>query len=291
MQSLKIIVSLTIMAMVASCGSRNSQTKQTSEEVGLTVQVYEVKNGNIEDRLSLIGTIAPLEQITVFSKVPGKLVRNMVEEGNRVTVDQTIALVNRDEIGVEFTEAPIKSPITGTVAKLHLDSGAAVAPTIPIATIVKMGTVKVLVNVIEKEIGRLRKGLKAEISVDAYPSKKFTGSISNISPIVDPLSHTVKTEIRVGNPGLLLKPGMSANVSLILGRHQNVPLVPKDAILQKLGEEIVYLFEAGLAKRVIIKTGYDDGHFVEVLSGVRAGDKLIVSDQSVLQDGVRVKVE
>jgi RND family efflux transporter MFP subunit len=166
-----------------------------------------------------------------------------------------------------------------------------VAPSVPLVIIINTDAVKLTVSVIESEIGKVRDGLPVQVVVPAWPDRRFSGHISNVLPIVDPMSRTAKVEVKVPNSGRALKPGMSATAELILGRHTGVVTVPRAAIIEKMGERYVFLYEDGKAKRANIQTGYDDGQRVEVTSGIRVGDKLIASDLNVLKDGSKVRAK
>ena len=281
-----------LISVLAITGCRPPAAKMASAPAvtqGLKVGVQEITKGTIENRLTLSGVLAPSEQVMVMAKLPGKLIETKVREGQTVAKDELIALVNQDLPGQEFNDFQVKAPVSGVIAKVMVDPGSTVAPSVPIALIVNMDQLEVTVNVIESEISSVHKGLHADIVVPAYPERKFSGSVSNILPIVDPMSHTAKTEIRIPNPGHVLKPGMSATVRLTLGKHENVMIVPRDAIIEKMGERYVYLFSDGAAKRANVLTGFDDGKMVEVLSGANEGDKLVITDLSALKDGTKVR--
>jgi len=286
-----IILSVATLFVLLSCqppGSRADNAPINSQ--GLKVTVRDIVKGPIENRLTLSSMIEPWEMVMVFGKVPGKLVEKSVREGQRVAKDDLIALINRDEIGAEVNNYPVKSPIAGIVSKISADVGATVAPGMPIATVVNMDLVKTSVNVIESEIGGVRSGLSAEITVPAYPDRKFPGTVTNVLPTVDPLSHTGKVEVQIKNYDNKLKPGMSATVELRLGRHDNAVAIPKDAIIEKLGEKYVFLYDNGIARKSNIETGYDNGTEVEIIKGVAAGDRLVMSDMNVLVDGTKIQV-
>jgi multidrug efflux pump subunit AcrA (membrane-fusion protein) len=284
------ILSLTIiMFMVLACKPKASTTAVVVAQ-GLKVSVKEATKGSVENRLSLSGIIEPWEQVMVFVKFPGKLIQKNVEEGQIVVKDQVLAYVNIDEIGMESNNYEVKAPLAGIVAMINFDPGSLVAPSAPLMVIMNTDTVKTTVHVIESEIGEVHKGVRATISVPAYPKRTFYGTVSSVHPIVDPMSHTTKIEVQINNRDHTLKPGMSATVVLSLGRHDNVVTVPKDAIIEKLGETYVFLYNNGLAKKSNIQTGYDDGSRVEILQGVNAGDKIITTDINVLINDTKVQV-
>lgn len=286
-----LLVTVAAVVMLSGCKPRAAGKAEEApiETSGLPVSVYAATNGAIDNRLTVCGSVSPNEQVMAFPKVPGKLVENKVKEGQAVTKDEVLALVIQDQPGEDYKDHEVKSPISGIVARVPMDPGSMVGPGVSVATVIDIENVKVTVNVIESDIGQVRIGQAADVTVPAYPNRTFHGAVSNILPMVDQLSHTTKVEVTIPNPSHELKPGMSACASLKLGTHQNVVIVPRDAIIEKMNERFVYLFKDGTAKRSSITTGYRDDVNAEVTSGVSAGDQVVVSDLEVLKDGTKIQ--
>jgi multidrug efflux pump subunit AcrA (membrane-fusion protein) len=288
-----LLATAAAVVMLSGCRPRAARKAEETpiETSGLPVSVYTAARGTIDNRLTVCGSISPNEMVMAFPKVPGKLVENKVKEGQAVTKDEVLALVNQDQPGQDFKDHEVKSPISGIVAKVPMDPGSMVGPGVPVATVIDIENVKVTVNVIEADIGQVRIGQAADVTVPAYPDRTFHGAVSNVLPMVDQLSHTTKVEVTIPNPSHELKPGMSACASLKLGTHQNVVVIPRTAIIEKMDERFVYLFKDGTATRSSVTTGYRDDVNAEVLSGVNAGDRIVVSDLEVLKDGTRVQAK
>jgi len=286
-----LLLTLTILLLFGvNCQRSKEDVNATVSTQGLKVAVQKVLAGTIENRLSVPSTIEPWEQVVVFAKIPGKLVKKIAKEGQNVAKDDVIALVNRDEIGQENKDYEVTATISGVVAKVMLDEGSTVTPAAPLAVIVNLDNVKTTANVIESEIGEIQTGLRAEVIVPAYPNRKFSGFVSYILPLIDPISHTAKVEIKIDNPNHQLKPGMSATVAISRGKHDNAVIIPKSAIIEKMGEKYVFLFADGIAQRSNIETGYDDGTNIEVTKGVNKDDFLVTSDLNVLIDGSKIQM-
>jgi membrane fusion protein (multidrug efflux system) len=279
-------------ALLSGCKPRAAKVKESDAPVvsqGLMVGTLDIVKGPIENRLTLSGVLAPWEQVAVMSKLPGKLISTSIKEGQSVARDEVVALVNQDMPGQDYKDIQVKAPMAGVIAKVMLDPGSMVSPAVPIASIINVDQLKVTVNVIESDISKVTKGMRADIEVPAYPDRKFQGSVSNVLPVVDPMSHTAKVEIQIPNSNHNLKPGMSATVSLLLGKHSDAVAIPRDAIIEKMNEKYVYLFDNGIAKKTDVQTGFDDGHRVEVVSGIGVGARLITTDLNVLKDGTKVR--
>ena len=281
---------LGIVGVVISSRGGKKEAKSELAEIEVPVVVDEVKLGDIEDVIELYGYIEPSSEVNVISKVSGKLIRNVVEEGDEVRKDQVIAYVNQDIPGVRFKHYPVESPVRGVVAKLLFDPGAMVSPQFPIATVVDIDKVRVKTSVIEKDYARLQLGQLARVYNDAYPGKWFKGKLIKIAPVLDQLSHTAEVEIEIENPGHLLRPGMFVRIELVVDKHQKVPIVPKTAVLRRLGKNIIYIVEEGIARKREVKLGYYDLYNYEILEGVKPGELFVAQEQAVLQDGVRVRI-
>jgi multidrug efflux pump subunit AcrA (membrane-fusion protein) len=286
-----LISTLTVLLLIGiNCRPSKEDTNTSVTTQGLKVSVQKVVAGTIENCLTVPSTIDPWEEVTVFPKIPGKLVKKVAKEGQNVTKDDVIALVNRDEIGQVNEDYGVTATIAGVVAKIMLDEGSTVTPATPIAVIVNLDNVKTMANVIEFEIGEIQLGMRAAVIVPAYPYHTFSGFVSNILPLVDPISHTAKVEIKIANPNHQLKPGMSANITICLGKHDNAVIIPKSAVIEKMGEKYVFLYADGVAKRSDIETDYDDGTNLEVTKGVNDGDFIVTSDLNVLVDGTKIQM-
>jgi len=287
-----LFIILAGMAGVAIQIAKSFKAKQEAvvEEAVIPVVVMEVTKSAIEDIIDLTGWIEPDEKVNVISKIPGKLTRNVVREGDEVGKDQVIAYVNRDEIGVTFAEYPVESPVRGIVAKLAFDPGAMVAPQFPLAVVMKIDRVRVKTSVIEEDYGKLKAGLPARVYTEAFPGQVFEGSVFRISPTLDSFSHTATVEILIPNPEHKLRPGMFTIIELVADTHQEAPVVPKEVVVQRRGQDVVFVLGSDRVHMQPVKLGYYDLKRYEILEGVKPGDLVVAEDQAILQDGAKARM-
>ena len=269
--------------------------KKANDDVGETfvpVAIQEVKSGDLESVLSFIGDIKGEDQVTVYSEATGRLSRYLVEEGSRVEKDQVIALVDRAVTGMEFEEAKVKSPLTGTVGRLYLDKGSAIGLETPLALIARMERVKVEFNIPEKDMAKVSKGDEVRVKVDAYPDRTFNGEVTRLSPVVDPLTRSAYAEVTLANPHHELKPGMFAEISIVVNSSKGAIVVPKEGILEDLnsGSSFVFVVEKDSAVKRVIETGISQEGIVEVKSGLSFGEKVVVAGHHYLKGGEKVEV-
>jgi multidrug efflux pump subunit AcrA (membrane-fusion protein) len=191
---------------------------------------------------------------------------------------------------ISLKNATIRSPISGIISQRFLDRGAFVTTNTPLIRIVAMDTVKVVVHVVESELAQFKAGAIAEIRVDTYPDELFRGSVVQISPTVDPESRAADVEIQVDNKDHRLKPGMFARVSLVMQRREGILLLTKDSLLRESGTTRVFVHDSGKASLREVRLGLEGEQYVEILTGLREGDEVIVAGQYELKDGMHVKV-
>jgi len=197
----------------------------------------------------------------------------------------------------------IRSPLNGVIGQRFLEVGDMAAGQMPVVTVVQMDTVKVSVNIIERYANDVRTDLAAAINVKSMPDTTFTGRVTKISPVVDPMSRMIAAEIQIPNHDYLLRPGMFAEVIIYLATHENTLTIPKYAIMQKTElvqddfgrqqitrENHVYTVENDRAFYRTIETGIEEEGIVEVTSGLSRGEQVVLLGKNNLQDSSKVRV-
>lgn len=185
----------------------------------------------------------------------------------------------------------LRSPISGFVTVKNYDNGDMTSPQLPVVVIQQIAPVKAVIGVSEQYYSFLKKGAAATLSVDALGEETFSGIVTNIFPTLDPVTHTVSTEIEVANKDLKLRPGMYARVHLDFGTKEALT-VPDKAIVRQAGSgaRYVYVFSGGKAIYRAVELGQQQGDLYEVVSGLNAGDQVITSAPSNLKNGLSVKL-
>lgn len=262
-----------------------------------TVKIDRVKKQDLDFILSYVGSLKAKDEAYVFSKVPGKLSEYTVGEGDKVKKGQEIALVDRDETGFKYELAKVESPLSGIVGRTFLDKGAQItlgsagsAQGTPLAIVVNMDEMIVRLGLREQDIAYIQKGLKASLSVDAYPEEDFRGEIVRVSEVVDTQTRTLPLEIVISNPGYRLKSGMFARIKIFAGKHLDSLVIPRDAIVKENTADYVYAVENETVRKIKVRLGLSYDNKVEVIEGLRGHEKVIVFGQQGLKDGSQVNV-
>ncbi len=264
--------------------------KEKKVEKKIPVEVAKVEFKELRDILKFTGTIEGKEQVQVFPKVGGKLIKYLVKEGDYVKKDDVIALIDRDITGFKYEPHKVQSPISGQVLKADLDKGSLVSPRTPIAIVGDISKVKVRIEIAEVDYPKVKIGDKAILKVDAYPDREFEGKLTELDKFINPQTRTAQAEIEVSNKEGLLIPGSFARITLFVGIHRALTM-PLDALLRMPGTGSYYCFkvENDKAKKVFLKIGLIQDNLVEIKEGLKEGDLVIVSGQGALEEGTPVK--
>ncbi len=145
-------------------------------------------------------------------------------------------------------------------------------------------------NLPEKQLGNIRGGQVARITSINLPGKVFTGRITQVSPSIDATTRTFTATIEAENPGQELKPGMFVKAEIVVDSRESAVVIPKDVILSRRDNRVVFVVERGLAAERRIVTGLENPDEVEVVEGLAAEDRLVIKGFETLRDRARVKV-
>lgn len=287
----KIFLFILYLLFLTNC-AKKEEKKVKTETAKMSVKTSHVKKSDIKEIISLSGDIHGYNEVKIYAKVAGKLSKKIKQEGEEVKQDEVIALINRDEEVLKFSDAEVKSPIDGIITMYFIGLGDAVFPAQPmprepVASVANIDKVKVIVYVSEDNISKINKGQNADIYVDAYPNKVFKGIVKETAAALHPLSRKLKVEIEVENLQHLLKPGMFAKVDIITKLHSNVLTVPKIAVLES---KEVFIIKNGFAKKVSVKTGASDGEKIEIKEGLKIGQEVVTEGNYNLSDDTPVEI-
>ena len=184
----------------------------------------------------------------------------------------------------------ILSPMNGGVTKRYVDPGTMVKDTTPILNLMDLSEMKLVVNVIEREFILLQKGQTVAVTVTAFPNRTFPGRISVITPALELQSRTAEIQISIPNPGYVLNPGMFGRAEILLRSDPHATLVPIQALVSQGGKDVVYVVKDGKAFARTVQKGLIKDTFVEIIQGVKGGEKVVIAGQDSLKDGSPVQL-
>lgn len=186
------------------------------------------------------------------------------------------------ETGKSSSDLTIDSPVSGYITERNALPNMYVEPSVHLYTVADLSRVWVNAQVFQDDVGRLKPGDNAAITVDAYPGRNFSGHIEDILPQVDMTTRTVRVRLAIGNPGIKLKPGMFVNVDLksALGRQL---VVPASAVFQTGTRQLVFIDHGnGNLEPIDIVVGARIGDDFVVLKGLQAHQQIVTSANFLL---------
>src|SRR3569833_3840996 len=213
-------------------------------------------------------------------------------------IDIAAADVKQQEAALQVAEVTlahtlIRAPIAGTVVELPIKAGELMQPGSVIARITRLDALYVKAQIDEVDLRRLQIGQRADVEFDTKPHVKYAATLFELSPAVSVeklKSRNVTVKLRLAQPPPFLRPGMSADVEIIVDTLNNVLMVPAQTVMSKDKERFVYVLDDGEVVRRIVETGRSNWDYTEVLKGLNAGDAVVVSlDKGELKPGVRAR--
>lgn len=211
----------------------------------------------------------------------------------KASVDVAAATLAKSEVLVGYMR--ITSPYDGVVTNRTFFPGAfirsaAEGGTTPLLTVARTDKVRVITAIPDRDVPYADVGDKAEVRLDALGTEVLDGTVSRFAETEDPTSRTMHTEIDLPNPEGRIRPGMYGIARVILDESQKTSTIPARSLVgeAKDGKGEVFIIRDGKAKKVSFETGADDGLRVEVLSGLKPTDEIIVDAQRV-NDGMSVR--
>ena len=193
----------------------------------------------------------------------------------------------------------IRAPFAGYVAERNLDLGAyvsgATAGTSTISrgilTLHEIQTVRILIEVVEKDVPLIQVGQKADVRAEAYPERIFEGTVTRIVQALNRATRTMTVEVDLPNKDHVLKGGMFARVEVLVGSHRNAIQIPIDAVSRLEDAQYVYIVREGKAQRMPVEIGVREDNRVEITKGLDGSEQVIVSGKDLVHDGTAVQTQ
>jgi membrane fusion protein (multidrug efflux system) len=206
----------------------------------------------------------------------------------RVAQADTNAADNQLSIAKKkFNDTFIRAPFAGSVQKRTVSLGEHVGEGMPLYELIATDPIKLRAPIPERFVPMAKLGIPIDLTIDARPDKVFHGAVTRIAPALDDNSRTLLVEAEVPNPEGILKPGYFAHVTMNLG-HDRALFIPSSAVLRYAGVARVFVFENGAVRSREITTGTMEGDHIEIITGLKPGEKVVISDVDRLADGAAV---
>ncbi|HEX7077488.1 MAG TPA: efflux RND transporter periplasmic adaptor subunit [Candidatus Eisenbacteria bacterium] len=200
-----------------------------------------------------------------------------------------VAEANVSLAQTRLDKARITAPFAGIAGAKRVSPGAYLRSGTVITDLAAIDEIKVTFSTPERYLGELHRGAPVTVSTTAYPGYELTGRIDVIDPVLDPATRSSQVIARVRNPGGKFRPGMSANVSVVLSQRPDAVTVPNEAVFSEGGLNFVYLVKPdSTVARSPLTLGTRLADVVEVVKGIDAGQRVVAAGHQKLFDGAKV---
>lgn len=336
-----VMFCLTALGFIGCTSSAQDNSSISKNKAPVMVSVVDASNDQLNQKISLTGTIQAEKEVTVVSETAGKVLRLDAKIGDRISkssaiahVDNTLqnsafaaakakyykakkdlerfeslykennlsesdlemARLNLHASEAEFAAAKkqmdntiITAPISGYIADRYIEEGTVVDPGKQIATIVDLTTLKLRINFNELDAYRIKLNDKVKVFTDVYPGVEFIGKVSAIGYKADE-SRNFPVEIKLPNSTKNpLRSGLTARIEIVPAQT-NALLIPRASLSSNFKKPTVFIFNNNKADAREIVTGRENNEYVEVVSGLTAGEKVIVKGINNLKPGAVVQL-
>lgn len=216
------------------------------------------------------------------------------EDLDKREMDARLARQERAEAEWNLAKTEVRSPIGGRVSLRSVQPGQHLRPGDELFQITDFDPLIAYVYLPEKDVLALAPGRQVDLALDAAPNVAFHGRVRQISPVVDPATGTVRVTIEAVRPPAPVRPGSFVTVKIVRERHEDAVVLPKEAVIRELQQAHVFVARQDgdklVAARRAVTLGLEEGSRVEVLSGLEAGERLIVAGQGALKDGATIRL-
>ena len=255
-----------------------------------TIRVTPVSLGTIEQSIIINGEIMARGQVKIFPNVGGRLVEGKAI-GDRVNRGDVIAMIDPSRPGEVYSRSPVISTVSGTILSAPFNVGDTVTVQSDVFIVGDISSLLVETFVPERFVASVKQGMRAVIWFDAIPGEKFNAEVTEVNPVLDPVTRTLRIRLRFLAPDPRIKAGMFATLSLVTSRKTDIPIIQRTSVINTYGSWIVFAVdEQNIARRREVTLGIESEDFIEVLDGVELGEKVVSAGQNFLSDGDSVRI-
>ena len=273
-----------------AAGSSGARGGRPVSAAAFSVRTEIARRGTLQDYIETNGDVVSDSAVKVYPYIAGRLVSLRVPLGGRVSKGEVLAEVDPSTPGSAFSLNPVLAPLSGTVTSLPVPVGSLVGTGTAVAEIGLIEDVQVEARIPERFIGVLRTGLRASVSLEAYPGVSFSATVVRVSPVVDPVSRTKTIRLGFDRPDPRINPGMFARIRLDTTAYPNRLIVGEAALRSDADGAFVFVVRSDgtASKRRVVRGAAVDGR-AEVVSGLEEGETVVIEGAAALADGAAVR--
>ena len=217
--------------------------------------------------------------------------KELISRGDfdKTSMEKDVAEQELAEAQWRLGRTTIRAPFDGRLTDRVVNQGQHLRPGDQLFTITDFDPIIARIYLPEKEVLSLNSTSDVRIRLQAADAVSFKGQVRQIASVVDPATGTVKVTIEAVNPPEVARPGAFVNIDIIRETRTNAIAVPREALVRELREAHVFVAEGNVAKKRTVTLGLEENDKVQILTGVKPGEKVIVAGQGALKDGSLIK--
>lgn len=274
-------------------GAQASGDKKNASatETVFSVRTEKAVRTTLQSYIEVNGDVVAETNVDVVPDAAGKLVTLKAEVGTAVRKGQLVAEVDPSKPGTSYSLSPVYAPISGTVTSAPLSVGATVSTATTIFAVGVMDKLEVQARIPERDVGRLKTGLKAQLTLEAFPGEKFAAVVERVSPVVDAATRSKQIVLAFEKQDERINAGMFARVKLDTATYGNRIAVSEEAVVALRGKTYLYILKSdSTVERREVKTGVTVGELTEIVEGIAENETVVTEGQQLLSDGAKVRV-
>lgn len=255
------------------------------------VKAVVAKNTVLHDYVITNGEVETQTAIEVFPSIGGKVVQMNVSLGSPVKQGDVIAYIDPSEAGSSYQKSPVVAPISGSIISSPVKTGQKVSASSVVTKIGDIENLQITASVPERYVADLSIGLKAEISLEAYPGIVFSATVVRISPVLDATTRTKEVILNFDDKDLRVNAGMFAKIKLYTVDYAGKIAIPQDALTNQGDKYFLYVVkEDNTVEKREVTLGKNVGGYYQILSGINVGETVVTAGMLTLSNGSSVKV-
>lgn len=290
-----VIITVIVVLVIRKVGNTNNNSPmgqgkgRGGQDKVSSVRSVTAQEGVLKDYVITNGEVESQSAIEVFPSMSGKIYSINVMLGSHVRKGDIIAKVDPSEPGSNYALSPVDAPISGSIVTSPLKIGTKVSTTTAVTMIGDIENLQINCKIPERYVSVLKLGLKAEVTLEAYEGVIFNASIVRISPVVDKNTRTKEIILNFDKKDSRVNAGMFSKVKLYTSEYGGEVVLPKDALVTNGDKNYLFIVAQGntVEKREAL-TGRVVDNYIQVLKGVKAGEKVVIEGMLSLSDGSKI---
>lgn len=257
----------------------------------VAVEVQEAKRQDVQQFIYVNGDVISNVSVDIFSDVQGELTRLPVTLGRYVQKGELLALVDPSSPGAVYSASEIRATISGTVTAVHAHVGDKVGTSSALLTLGDLNHLSIVTYIPERYFTYMELGLKARVSMAAFPDKSFDAQVVQLNPVMDSTSRSLEIKLELLDPDPRIRAGMFASLQLVTRESRDTLAVPLTAVSRYYDEDVLFVVkDDGSVERRSITLGLASEETVEVLEGISEGERVVTQGAANLAEGSMVKI-